>query len=123
MRTFLPQDARCIDIVSAFSLMALAVKAGLVGSIESNLMEVRQAPFWVMIFLLLGLLHLISIYLHPFAETLRAIISGISGLFWIYLFLNSIADHTHTPIQIFLGIGCLYSAIITTLYIKQSWKS
>jgi len=123
MRTLLPQDARCIDIISALSLVALAVKAGVAGTIDANLIEVRQAPFWVVIFLIMGFLHITSVYLYPLAETLRSTISGISGLFWIYVFLNSIAEYTHSPIQIFLGIGCLYSAIITTLYIRQTWKN
>jgi len=121
MKTFLPQDARCIDIISALSMLGVALEIAAFG--VSGFIAMRPMPFWVVTLTVFAVLHLISIYAHPLAETLRAAIAAISGLFWVFLFLDTLTPDRMMPIMLFLGIGCLYSASITILYIGQRWKS
>jgi len=121
MKTFLPQDARCLDIVSALSMLGVAIE---IATFEaSGFITMRPIPFWVVVLTIFSVLHLISIYVHPVAETLRATLSSISGLFWVFLFLDTISPDRLMPIIFFLGVGCLYSAGLTILYIGQKWKS
>jgi len=121
MKTFLPQDARCIDIISALSMLGVALEIAAFG--VSGFIAMRPIPFWVVSLTIFSVLHLISIYVHPLAETLRAAIAAFSGLFWVFLFLDTITPDRMMPVMLFLGIGCLYSASITALYIGQKWKS
>jgi len=121
MKTFLPQDARCIDIVSALSLLGVAAEIAAFGS--EGFITVRPVQFWVVVLSVFASLHMVSIYAHPVAETLRATLSSISGLFWVFLFLDTLSPDRMMPIMFFLGVGCLYSAGLTILYIGQKWKS
>jgi len=121
MKTFLPQDARCIDIISALSMLGVALEIAAFGT--SGFIAMRPMPFWVVTLTVFSVLHLISIYAHPMVETLRASIAAFSGLFWVFLFLDTLTPDRMMPIMLFLGIGCLYSASITILYIEQRWKS
>jgi len=121
MKTFLPQDARCIDIVSALSLLGLAAEIAVFGG--EGFITMRPIPFWVVILSVFASLQMVSIYAHPVAETLRASLSAISGLFWVFLFLDTISPERMMPIILFLGLGSLYSAGLTILYIGQKWKS
>jgi len=123
MKTFLPQDARFIDIVSALSLLGFALQISVFGYVGHEFLDVRDVSFWVMSLSTMGVLQLASVYLHPHAETLRSIVAGISGLFWVYLFLNTCTSVGFSPITLFTGVGCLYSSVITALYIGQTWKS
>jgi len=119
----MPQDARAVDIISALSLLGFACQVAIFGNIGEQLLALRDWPFWVLSMTALSILQLVSVYLHPFAETLRAFVTGLVGLFWVYVFFIHCTTEGFLPLTLFVGIGCLYSAVITTLYIGQTWKS
>jgi len=123
MKSFLPQDARCIDIISALSMLGFAIHITSFGYTKQEFLNIREWPFWVLFLGALSTLQLVSVYLHPHTETLRAITGAVGGLFWIYLFLNTYYDSSSFPLSLFVGLGCLYSSVITTLYIGQAWKT
>jgi len=119
----MPQDARAVDIISGLSLLGVALQIVVFGYEGKEFLAIMVWPFWALLLSALSVLQIISIYLHPFAETLRSIVTGIAGLFWVYIFLVTCNEVGFSPLALFVGIGCLYSAIITALYVGQSWKS
>jgi len=123
MKVLFPQDARCIDIISALALLVISAESFMASMDTYSADHMQQLHFWAVVLFAISLLHIVSIMLYPVAETLRAIASGLSGLFWVYTFLSNSSSASLGALTIFVGLGCLYSAVLTVLYIGQRWKN
>lgn len=121
----LPQDTRIAELISGFSLILMSVLM-MFANIQPTDAMVRfhEAHFWFILSGVFGGLQIFSLIVNDKLEQLRFVLAWVTGTFWSWVAMDSIANGVNpTDIAgLVLGISNLYAFVINLLLVKQSWK-
>lgn len=124
--TILPRDTRAIELVSAFALITTSVVVAFGAPLSSWLLDIQSRGFWIMILGSFGIIQLIGIVRDSIsAEIVRAIVTWLVGMFWIWVSLEYLVDKVRvTEIASFiLGVSNFYAFTINfSLLLWSKWK-
>lgn len=113
-----PRDNRSVELASAVGLLLLALNIYLHPEALAS-MPRQGLEYWVPSCFFLGALQFGSLMAYPHTELLRAILSWINGLFWIWLAL-SVSGLAVAAIM--LGATNLYAFVINVNMLRTAWK-
>ena len=124
--TILPRDTRAIELISAFALMTTSVVVAFGAPMSPWMLDIHSRSFWVMILGSFGTIQLIGIVRDSIsAEIVRAIVTWLAGMFWIWVSLEYLVDKVRvTEIASFiLGVSNFYAFTINfSLLLWSKWK-
>lgn len=115
----LPRDNRSAELASAGALLLLALHIGFYDDLHVRLSSLHGMHFWVLIFSALGLAQLVSLLAYPNTEILRALLSWVNGLLWIWL---SLSTYSAAGPAIMLGVTNLYAFVVNVNLLRTTWK-
>lgn len=121
----LPQDTRIAELVSCIAMLAVSASLFADGGITASMSQLHPPQFWGALLGAFGLLQLLSLLIHPGAETLRVSMAMCNGSWWVWLALTSMgAGQTPSDLgSFFLGVANLYGSTIGFLFLRQKWAS
>lgn len=114
-----PRDNRSAELASAAALILFAIHIVFAGSLPERLADLQEATFWVLAFSVLGFIQLVSLLAYPHTEILRAGMSWLNGLLWIWL---SLSAYTAAAPAIMLGVTNLYAFVVNVNLLRTTWK-
>lgn len=118
LHNLLPQDCRAAELVSAGSMLAMAVYLLIGGKNYPQLLSLHPFQFWTILFSLFGGLQLLSLAMHEKLELPQYVLALVNGSIWIW-----ISAVEQQPTAFFIGFSNLYAFSIGFLYLKKSWQN
>ena len=118
LHNLLPQDCRASEIVSAASMLSMAVYMAMAGTNYSELLRIHPFQFWVILFTIFGGLQLVSLIFHEQLELPQYVLALVNGSIWVWL-----SAVVQDPIAFFVGISNLYAFSVGFLFLKKSWQN
>lgn len=115
LHNLLPQDCRAAELVSAGSMLAMALYM-LVGTKYTGLSAIHPYPFWVILFSVFGGLQLLALTWHHKMELQQSIMALVNGSIWVWL-----SAVEQEPSAFFIGFSNLYAFSVGFLFLKRSW--
>lgn len=126
LSTFLPQDTRAIELVSAFALLLTCLVIALGAPMSQWMLEIHSRGFWVMVLGAFGAIQLIGVVRDSIsAEVVRAIVTWLVGMFWVWVSLEYLIDKVRvTEIASFiLGVSNFYAFTVNlSLLMRSKWN-
>ena len=119
-----PQDTRIIELVSAWSLLFIAVSLMFSGTVTESMAQLHPPGFWSVLLMILGFLQFFSLIVYPHTEALRIVMSLTNGSFWVWVFLSSSQCDAFTAwLALCTGLSNLYSFSIGFLLQRAAWRN
>ena len=126
LSTFLPQDTRAIEFISAFALLLTSMFIMFGAPISPWMLELHSREFWVMVLASFGIVQLIGVVRDSFsAEVIRAIVTWLVGMFWVWLSLEYLIDTVRATevAALILGVSNFYAFVLNlSLLMRSKWN-
>lgn len=120
-KNLLPEDTRLADLVSAISMIIVGVETYIHS--PGPMMLYHPIAFWVVIFVMFGILQLSAVLYHPKVELVRVAVAWIAGLCWLYASTVNISFYSgFVGPMVGLSISNFVSFIINIAVLKTLWK-
>lgn len=122
MNIKIPRDTRLVEFASGWSMLLAALLLPNDAIYEDLLIHSPQ-PGWIAFLGLAGLLHLIAVYRFEEADMLRAALSFLGGLFWVWVGMLGFVEPCLADFAAFaLGVGCFMAFIVNGLSVHTAWN-
>lgn len=122
----MPTDTRAAELVSAFALLLTSICLLLGAPASPWMLEIHAREFWVIMLAAFGAMQLIGILRNTYsAQALRAIITWVAGMFWVWLSFEYMLDSVRPTevLSFMLGVANFYAFIVNlNLLARGKWN-
>lgn len=122
----LPADTRAVELVSAFALLLTSIFLFFGAPASAWMLGIHAREFWVVLLASFGAMQLIGIIKNTYsAQALRAIVTWMAGMFWVWLSFEYMLDAVRPTevLSLILGVSNFYAFIINlNLLVRGKWN-
>lgn len=120
----LPNGTRTVELCSGYAMLvsSILMYLGILTAVP-QLSTFESSLTWDILLFIFGTLQVFSIYKTPSLDTLRTIMSWITGCFWTWISVTSIGNNLgiDDTAALLLGIGNFYGFIINVNILHIPW--
>jgi hypothetical protein len=118
----IPRDTRLVEFASGWAMLLAALMLPN-DAIYRDLVMHSPEPGWIAFLGVAGLLHLVAVYLFEQADMLRAVLSFVGGMFWMWVGMLGMVEPSLSGFSAFaLGVGCFMAFVVNGLSVRTSWS-